>query len=112
LSLKIKVDGFLGLGLKIDSFGLVICASKLSQRFHGLGLKIKQAMVYLLHHKTDRRRMARDTQKNLAACFTVKQVELGFSSLPQNWQRSDDGWCTLHHHGGHMKMKLKMDESM
>jgi hypothetical protein len=33
--------GFLGLGLKIGSYSLVICASKSPRRFLGLGLKIK-----------------------------------------------------------------------
>jgi hypothetical protein len=33
--------GFLGLGLKTSSFGLVIWASKLLRRFLGLGLKTK-----------------------------------------------------------------------
>jgi hypothetical protein len=33
--------GFFGLGLKIDSFGLVIWASKSPRRFLGLGLKTK-----------------------------------------------------------------------
>jgi hypothetical protein len=33
--------GFLGLGLKTDSSGLVIWTSKSSRRFFGLGLKIK-----------------------------------------------------------------------
>jgi hypothetical protein len=33
--------GFLGLGLKTGSFGLVIWASKLPRRFLGLGLKTK-----------------------------------------------------------------------
>jgi hypothetical protein len=33
--------GFLGLGLKTGSFGLMIWASKLPRRFLGLGLKTK-----------------------------------------------------------------------
>jgi hypothetical protein len=37
--------GFPGLGLKTDSFGLVIWASKSMQRFLGLGLKTKWASV-------------------------------------------------------------------
>jgi hypothetical protein len=73
--------GFLGLGLKTDSFGLVICASKSPRRFLSLSLKIKQVSVYRLHHKTNGRRSARDTHRDLAACFTWKQVWLGFSSL-------------------------------
>jgi hypothetical protein len=65
LSLKTKVDGFLwfdlkaggdrfpGLGLKTDSSGLVIWASKSPRWFLGLGLKIKHASVCQLHHKID-----------------------------------------------------------
>jgi hypothetical protein len=45
--------GFLGLGLKTGSFGLVIWASKSPRRFLGLGLKTKWASAYRLHHKTD-----------------------------------------------------------
>jgi hypothetical protein len=37
--------GFLSLGLKTDSSGLVIWTSKSSRRFLGLGLKTKQASV-------------------------------------------------------------------
>jgi hypothetical protein len=47
--------GFPGLGLKIDSYGLVICASKSLRRFFGLGLKTNQATVYRLRYKTDER---------------------------------------------------------
>jgi hypothetical protein len=53
--------GFPGLGLKTDSFGLVIWASKSPRRFLVLGLKTKWASVYRLHHKTDGGRLARDT---------------------------------------------------
>jgi hypothetical protein len=73
--------GFPGLGLKTSSFGLVIWASKSSRRFLGLCLKTKWASVCQLRHKTDRERSARDTHRDLAACFTWKQVWLGFSSL-------------------------------
>jgi hypothetical protein len=45
--------GFLGLGLKTGSSGLVIWASKSPRRFLGLGLKTKWASVCRLHHKTD-----------------------------------------------------------
>jgi hypothetical protein len=37
--------GFRGLGLKIGSSGLVICASKSPRQFLGLGLKTKHASV-------------------------------------------------------------------
>jgi hypothetical protein len=103
---------FPGLGHKTSSFGLVIWASKSPWRFLGLGLKTKLAMVYRLHHKTDGRKMVRDTHRDLAACFTWKQVGLGFPSLPQNWWRSDGRWCTWNHHGGRVKMKSKTNGSI
>jgi hypothetical protein len=54
--------GFSGLGLKIGSFDLVIYASKSLRQFLGLGLKIRQASVCRLRHKTDGGRSARDTR--------------------------------------------------
>jgi hypothetical protein len=54
--------GFFGLGLKTGSSRLVIWASKSPRRFLGLGLKIKQASVYQLHHKTDGGRSTQDTR--------------------------------------------------
>jgi hypothetical protein len=53
--------GFSGLGLKTDSSGLVIWASKSPRRFFGLGLKTKQTLVCRLRHKIDGGRSARDT---------------------------------------------------
>jgi hypothetical protein len=73
--------GFPGLGLKTSSSGLVIYASKSPQWFLGLGLKTKQALVCRLHHKTVGGRSAWDTRRDLAACFTWKQVWLRFPSL-------------------------------
>jgi hypothetical protein len=73
--------GFPGLGLKIGSFSLVICVSKSSRRFLGVGLKIKGASVYRLSHKTNGGRSVQNTRRDLAACFTWKQVWLGFPSL-------------------------------
>jgi hypothetical protein len=73
--------GFPGLSLKIGSSGLVIWASKSPRRFLGLGLKIKQASVCQLRHKTDGWRSTRDTRRDLAACLEWKQVWLGFPSL-------------------------------
>jgi hypothetical protein len=73
--------GFFGLGLKTGSSGLVIWASKSLRRFLGLGLKIKQALVCRLRHKTDGERAARDMCRDLAACLAWKQVWLGFPSL-------------------------------
>jgi hypothetical protein len=69
--------GFPDLDLKIGSSGLVIWASKSPRRFLGLGLKTKWAWVCQLLHKTDGGRSAWDTHRDLAACFTWKQVWLG-----------------------------------
>jgi hypothetical protein len=73
--------GFPGLGLKTDSSGLVIWASKSPRRFLILGFKTKWASVCRLRHKTDRGRSARDTHRDLLACLASKQVWLGFPSL-------------------------------
>jgi hypothetical protein len=54
--------GFPGLGLKTDSFGLVIWAPKSPRRFLGLGLNTKWASVCRLCHKTDGERSAWDTR--------------------------------------------------
>jgi hypothetical protein len=54
--------GFPGLGLKTDSSGLVIWASKSLRRFLGLGLKTKWDLVCRLRHKPDGGRSARDTR--------------------------------------------------
>jgi hypothetical protein len=64
--------GFSSLGLKTDSFSLVIWVSKSPRRFLDLGLKTKWASVYRLHHKTDRERSAWDTRRDLAAYFVWK----------------------------------------
>jgi hypothetical protein len=72
---------FSGLDLKIGSFGLVIWTSKSPQRFLVLWLKIKWASVCRLRHKIDGGRSARDTRRDLVACFAWKQVSLGFLSL-------------------------------
>jgi hypothetical protein len=61
---------FPNLGLKTGSYGLVIWASKSPRGFLSLGLKIKQATICLLCHKTDGRVMAWDTHQDLVACFT------------------------------------------
>jgi hypothetical protein len=73
--------GFFCWGLKTVSSGLLIWALKSPRRFLGLGLKTKQTLVCWLRHKTDGGRMAWDTHRELAACFTWKQVALWFSSL-------------------------------
>jgi hypothetical protein len=53
--------GFPGLGLKTDSYGLVIWASKSPRRFLGLSLKIRRDSVCRLRHKIDGGRSAWDT---------------------------------------------------
>jgi hypothetical protein len=73
--------GFPGLGLKTDSSGLVIWSSKSPRRFLDLGLKTKRASVCQLRQKTDGGRSMCDTHRDLAACFTWKQVWLEFPSL-------------------------------
>jgi hypothetical protein len=73
--------GFPDLGLKTDSSGLVIWASKSPQRFLGLGLNTKQALVCRLHRKTDGGRLAWDMHRDLAAYLVWKQVWLGFPSV-------------------------------
>jgi hypothetical protein len=73
-------EGFSSLGLKTGSFGWVIWALKSPRRFFGLGLKTMQASVCRLCHKTDGGRSVWDTRRDLATCFTWKQVWLGFLS--------------------------------
>jgi hypothetical protein len=73
--------GFSGLGLKTSSFRLVIWTSKSPRWFLGLCIKIKWASVCQLRHKTGGGRSTRDTRRDLAACFTWKQVWLGFPGL-------------------------------
>jgi hypothetical protein len=66
--------GFPGLGIKTGNFGLVIWASKSLRRFLGLDLKTMWALVCRLRHKTNGGRSARDTRRDLAACFAWKHV--------------------------------------
>jgi hypothetical protein len=54
-------EGFPSLGLKTDSFSLVIWASKSPRRFLGSGLKTKCTSVCRLRPKTDGERLAHDT---------------------------------------------------
>jgi hypothetical protein len=61
--------GFLGLGLKTDNSSLVIWSSKSPRRFLDLGPKTKWGSVCRLRLKTDRGGSARDTSRDLAACF-------------------------------------------
>jgi hypothetical protein len=64
--------GFFGLGLKTDSSGLLIWASKSPRRVFGLSLKTMWASICQLHHKTDGGRSAWDTCRDLATCFAWK----------------------------------------
>jgi hypothetical protein len=73
--------GFPGLNLKTGSFDLVIWTSKSLRRFLGLSIKTKQTSVYRLRHKTDGGRSTWNMHRDLLACFTWKQVGLGFPSL-------------------------------
>jgi hypothetical protein len=61
--------GFLDLGLKTGSSGLMICASKSPRWFFGLGHKTKWVSVCRLRHKTDGGRSVWDTHRDLAACL-------------------------------------------
>jgi hypothetical protein len=61
---------FSDLGLKTDSYGLVIWVSKSPRRFLGLCLKTKQTLVCRLRHKNYGERSTRDTHRDLATCFT------------------------------------------
>jgi hypothetical protein len=83
--LKFKVDGFSrfglkpggfefsSLGLKTNSYGLVIWTSKSPRRFLGLCLKTKWATVHRLCHKTDgTMKTALDRHRDLAACSAWK----------------------------------------
>jgi hypothetical protein len=54
--------GILGLGLKTDSYGLVIWVLKSPRQFLSLCLKIKRASVYPLRHKTNGGGSTRDTR--------------------------------------------------
>jgi hypothetical protein len=111
----LKTGGFRfpGLSLKTNSYGLEIWASKSSWWFLELGLKTKWDAVCQLCHKTNERmKTALDLHQDLAACFTWKQVELGFPSLASRLPEARRGWCMWHHSRSPMEMKLKTDRSM
>jgi hypothetical protein len=73
--------GFFGLGLKTGSYGLVILTLKSPRQFLGFGLKTKHASICRLRHKINGRRLAWDTRRDLASCFALNKVWLGFPSL-------------------------------
>jgi hypothetical protein len=111
--LKTGGGAFPGLGLKTGSYRLVIWDSKSPRWFLGLGLKTKQAVFYQLRHKTNGRiNTVWGTRQDLAACFTWKQVGLGFSYLAPTQVEAWHGWCTWQHREGCVGIKLKMDGSM
>jgi hypothetical protein len=86
--------GFPSLGLKTGSYGLVIWASKSPRWFLGFGRKTKQTSVCRLRHKTDGGRSTRYTECDLAACFTWKQVWLGFSTMAS--RLAEARWRVVH----------------
>jgi hypothetical protein len=70
-------------------------------------------MVCQLCQKTDgRMKTVWDARQDLVACFTEKQVRLGFSSLALRLAEVRHRWCTWHHRGGCVELKLKTDGSM
>jgi hypothetical protein len=79
--LKTGGGGFPSLGLKNGSYGLMIWASKSPRWFLGFNLKTKQTTIYRLRHKTDGRATVWNTRRDIAACFTWKQVGICFFSL-------------------------------
>jgi hypothetical protein len=48
-----------------------------------------------------------DMRQDLVACFTWKQVNLGFPSLASRLVEAQHGSCTWHHCGGRVEMKQK-----
>jgi hypothetical protein len=111
----LKTGGFrfLGLDLKTGSYGLVVWDSKSPRQFLCLGLKTMWATICRLRPKTDgRMKTAWDTRRDLAACFTWKQVGLGFSNLASRLVEAQHRWCTWHHRRGCVELKLKTDGSM
>jgi hypothetical protein len=107
---KIGGFGFSSLGLKTGSYSFVIWVSKSPQRFLSLCLKTKRPMVCRLRYKTDERmKTVWGTRQNLTACFTWKQLGLGFPSLASRLVEAWCGWCTWHHCEGCIELKLKTD---
>jgi hypothetical protein len=46
-------------------------------------------------------------RQDVAACFTCKQVGLGFPSLASRLVEARHGWCMWHHRGGRVEVKRK-----
>jgi hypothetical protein len=113
IGLKIGGGGFFWLGSQNRQLGLVIYASKSPRQFLGLGLKTKRAIICWLRHKTDwKMKTAQGTRWDLAACFTWKQVGLGFFSLASRLVEARRGWCMWHNNRDCVDVKLKMDGSI
>jgi hypothetical protein len=49
----------------------------------------------------------RGMRRDIVACFSWKQVEQRFSSLASRLVEAQCGWCTWHHHRGHVEVKPK-----
>jgi hypothetical protein len=81
LTSKLVVTVSLGLASKLAVGLLVEPQNQGGGGFLSLALKTKWASVCRLRHKTDGGRSAWDTHRDLATCFTWKQVWLGFLSL-------------------------------
>jgi hypothetical protein len=78
--------------------GFFVCASKASGLwFVGCATQTDGMMETAL-----------DRRRDLAACFTWKQVELGFPSLTSRLAEAQRRWCMWHHRGGRVDMKQKM----
>jgi hypothetical protein len=73
--------GFLSLGIKTGSCGLMIWPIKSSQQFLDLDLKTKWAMICWFLKTDGRMKTARDTHWDLVVCFAWKQVRLGFPNF-------------------------------
>jgi hypothetical protein len=81
LASKLVPTVSLGLSSKPVVGFLVEPQNQGGEGFLDLALKIKWASICRLHHKTDGERSTWDTRRDLATCFTWKQVWLGFPSL-------------------------------
>jgi hypothetical protein len=55
---------------------------------------------------------AQGMHRDKATCFTWKQVGIEFPSLASRLVEAQRGWCTWHHRGGYVKLKLNTDGSM
>jgi hypothetical protein len=79
-----------------DSF--LVWASKPSgRRFIDLRLKTDKRMKTVWGHVSTSDSLLRQEARRARV----------FQFLPQNWWRSNDGWCMWHHHRGRVKMKWK-----